>query len=93
MWNSIYELFMYLCIDMWSGDESITYDGFKKYVNQLIKNTRSYIGEENHKRLQRMGVEDRTGMTWAEQDAKHEEEIAMYKKLLAYLEDDDNWAW
>lgn len=85
------DLFMDICMDLWSGDVTISYDIFTQEIHERIKNQESYIGEDSHKRLESLGIIDNTGMTWEEQDAQTQKEIAKYKELLSYLETDSNW--
>lgn len=85
------DLFMNICMDLWSGDVTISYDRFTQEIQERIKNLESYIGEDSHKHLESLGIIDNTGMTWEEQDAQTQKEIEKYKELLSYLETDSNW--
>ena len=87
------KIFMSLCMDMWAGDVSISYDAFIKEVKRIIENLKSYIGIEAHKKLEEIGVVDNTGMSWEEQDEYHQKQIKEYQDLLTYLENDSNWTW
>ena len=91
--SKVSTMFMWMCMEMWACDVEISYDFFKADIDRRIKNFESSIGEEAHKRLEAMGVNDLTGQTWEEQDAYALKRIEEYKELLSYLEDDKNWAW
>lgn len=63
-------------------------------LNDYIKNLNSYIGNESHKRLEALRVEDNTGMSWEEQDAQTIEQINDYKETVKYLESlPKNYDW
>lgn len=85
------KLFMNICMDLWAGDCSISYELFIKTVKSYISNLKSHIGPEAHKHLQEIGCIDETGMTWEEQDKQAKEQIKEYESLLSYLENDSNW--
>ncbi len=87
------ELFFNVCLDLWAGDVAITYDIFRETVGTYIRNLESHIGEDAHKHLADLGVIDETGMTWEEQDEQTKKQIDEYKKLLDYLEMDENWTY
>lgn len=91
--KAITDLFMDICMDLWAGDVTISYERFIKEIQERIENLESYIGEDAHKRLESMGIEDNTGMSWEEQDKQTEKQISEYKELLIFLENDNNWTW
>lgn len=84
-------LFMDICMDLWSGDVAITYEGFIREVEKRIENLESHIGPAAREREAELGIEDLTGMTGEEQDEQIREQIAEYKKLIAFLKYDSNW--
>lgn len=84
-------LFMDICMDLWSGDVTISYKGFREEVLTRIANVKSHMGKEAHDRETRMGIIDNTGMSIEEQDDVLQKEIDKYQKLLDYLDDDSNW--
>ena len=85
------ELFMNICMDLWSGDASISYEMFVNEVNQYIQNLRSHMGIEAHLREKELGIIDATGMTWKELDKNCQKQIDQYQNLLDYLAKDENW--
>ena len=87
----MFELFMNICMDLWSWDVEISYELFTKTLRDCIANLKSHIGEEAHRYLERVGVIDNTGLTWEEQDRNTQKEIERYEELLKYLETDSNW--
>jgi len=87
----MFELFMNICMDLWSWDAEISYELFTKTLRDCIANLKSHIGEEAHRYLESVGVIDNTGLTWEEQDRNTQKEIARYEELLKYLETDSNW--
>lgn len=82
---------MDICMDLWSGDVSISYDTFITEIRQRIENLKSHIGEEAHLKLLRLGVVDNTGMSWEKQDLQTKKEISQLEELLKFLETDSNW--
>jgi len=55
-------------------------------LNEYIDNLNSYIGIESHKRLESLGIVDKTGMSWIEQDRQTQEQINDYKATVDYLQ-------
>jgi hypothetical protein len=89
--RNLYELFMEVCMDLWSYDVAITYELFRNRVLTYISNLESYLGEEAHIQLEELGVADDTGLSWEDQDSNKKHMISDYKRLLAYLDNDSNW--
>ena len=91
--NDIKNLFMDICMDLWSGDVTISYNTFINTINERIENLESHIGYDAHMHLIECGIEDNTGMSWDEQDEYTKKQIDEYKELLSFLENDSNWTW
>lgn len=87
----ITELFMDICMDLWSRDASISYQMFASQVKQYIENLKSHMGYAAHLHEQTLGITDETGMSWEQQDEQTQKQIDEYEALLRYLETDDNW--
>lgn len=85
------KLFMNLCMDLWAGDVSISYKLFIEEINERISNLKSHMGEEAHRRESELGIIDKTGISWEEQDRYTQKQINEYQRLLEYLKDDSNW--
>jgi hypothetical protein len=85
------KLFMNIMMDLWAGDTEVSYELFIKEINRCINNLKSYIGKEAHQMLEEIGIKDKTGMSWAEQDENTMKQIKEYRELLDYLETDSNW--
>lgn len=66
--------------------ENITTKMIIDRLNEYIENLYSYIDRESHKRLEDLGVEDNTKMSWIDQDAQTIEQINDYKEAVKYLE-------
>ncbi len=85
------KIFMNIMMDLWAGDAEVSYELFIEEINIRINNLKSYIGKEAHQMLEAMGVKDKTGMSWEEQDEDTMRQIKEYIELLDYLETDGNW--
>lgn len=86
-----YKLFVDICMDMWTGDCQISYNGFVEEITNRINNLSSSVGNEAHEKLEALGVVDETGLTWEEEDKYTKEQISGYENLLTYLQNDSNW--
>ena len=89
--STMEKLFMNLCMDLWAGDVSISYELFIKEINECISNLKSHMGAEAHRRESELGIIDKTGVSWEEQDRYMQKQIDEYQRLLEYLENDSNW--
>lgn len=87
----MHNLFMDICMDLWAGDVSISYDRFKEEILTRITNLKSHMGADAHRREAELGIIDETGMSWEEQDAQLQKQIDEHQQLLDYLETDSNW--
>lgn len=84
-------LFMDIMMDLWAGDVIVSYKIFIEEINKRISNLQSHIGTEAHQKETALGIIDKTGMSWEEQDENLRKQINEYQELLEYLENDSNW--
>lgn len=84
-------LFMDIMMDLWAGDVIVSYKLFIEEINERISNLQSHIGTEAHQKEIALGIIDKTGMSWKQQDENLRKQINVYQELLEYLKNDSNW--